>query len=481
MKSSAQRLFFKQLRLGLQGQTFFGTFLLYALGIIVLTPIGFLISQKCDPQTVKIVIPLLVSLFVIGEYTYYLLSASRKKLDGFKNDRHSPRFGDSPNVRLQDQVNHLNGILGRLVRFYRLNVYGDLVLSERAATLMGHMAFLLTINFMFYAAAWTLFWNGIFSHNLLGLSGYTILALFGGMIFASAMVVQEITFMTARTSTSWSQRLGSLTIRLIIVFGVSFIISQPIELLVFKKQIEHRIQEEDIRKIAAKLTEDYPLDWRLGTEPNLLKERAERTHKELSRIQEEQVNLRREMKNTQAVLASAKRRFANAKNRQARRHAAKHIQFYEAKLSRIQTYLNQTQEKFPVMLKEAEALDKQQNRATEMANWQELVAEVQKANAKAKFDKEGVDSPEKYDLFRQLRVLYDLKAGNPPRWPYMSQVQIEQISEKVGLDILPYRVDTTLLNGVYWVVIGITMVMPLLVLSVKTLLPQELKDYYNRT
>lgn len=100
----------------------------------------------------------------------------------------------------------------------------------------------------------------------------------------------------------------------------------------------------------------------------------------------------------------------------------------------------------------------------------------------------------KYDVFEQLRVLEDLRAGRPPLWQGASTEMKNQLAEEYGLvDPQPCRPRTpcdsltwerhlarTHTYLVSWIVVFfIALIPPALVMAMKLLMSQDLKDYYS--
>ena len=93
-----------------------------------------------------------------------------------------------------------------------------------------------------------------------------------------------------------------------------------------------------------------------------------------------------------------------------------------------------------------------------------------------------------YDFFRQLRVLEDLKSGEPPRWPDVAPEARDQLTQEYSLEAASQLGDearrrraaeTVQFRRTYYVVYFVAMVIPLLILAFKLLMAAELKSYYN--
>lgn len=110
-----------------------------------------------------------------------------------------------------------------------------------------------------------------------------------------------------------------------------------------------------------------------------------------------------------------------------------------------------------------------------------------------------------YHFFRQLRVLEDLRKGNPPLWEGISTGEVRALAAQHGLeDVQPcpphtatlrpggtaaapcderqwqrHRQETRMYFVSWLVVYGVAMVIPALVIAMKFLMPPELKIYYS--
>lgn len=110
-----------------------------------------------------------------------------------------------------------------------------------------------------------------------------------------------------------------------------------------------------------------------------------------------------------------------------------------------------------------------------------------------------------YHFFRQLRVLKDLRVGNPPLWEGVSTGEAQRLAEQYGLEDVRPCPESTARRGTqatdpcderhwqrhlqetamyFWswlVVYGVAFVIPMLVIAMKLLMPPELKAYYSAT
>jgi hypothetical protein len=271
-----KKQFVNAIKLGLQGRSFPSIALLYVSGAVVLTPLSVWVIHAAGQKAFAYLMPLSVMLVILAEYLYFALrrhhenaeeeraqeskgvsidleqsKETHKQVLSSESDKEISfvkavdRFVTSTPAALKYR-SHLNGVLGNLAKYYRLDVYGDSLLSKRAASEISFVALLLTINFLFYFFAWTSVWSLILFGKL-SLSWHTIVAALGGLIFACLMLTYERQLLTADTSGRWSQRVLPITLRVLLILTSTLIISQPVELLVFSGPINSRIHEESVR------------------------------------------------------------------------------------------------------------------------------------------------------------------------------------------------------------------------------------------
>lgn len=93
-----------------------------------------------------------------------------------------------------------------------------------------------------------------------------------------------------------------------------------------------------------------------------------------------------------------------------------------------------------------------------------------------------------YDFMEQLRVMNDLKAGRPPRWPAMGPDATDRLKQ-FGLARAYYESplwlagaerDSVQFQLTWWVVFGGALFIPLIILFYKLNLPPALQNYFER-
>jgi hypothetical protein len=85
----------------------------------------------------------------------------------------------------------------------------------------------------------------------------------------------------------------------------------------------------------------------------------------------------------------------------------------------------------------------------------------------------------RYHFFRQLRVLDDLRSGNPPRWEGVPAAVAGALERQFGLGWERHPHETRLYFWSWLCVYAVSFVIPLLVIAMKFLMVPELKLYYS--
>jgi hypothetical protein len=444
---------------------------------------------------------------------------------------------------------------------------------------MRAAALLLLLNFLFDLGAWSLLLNAVLHSQIRALDGWTVLALCGGWLFATVILIYERQFFVADPSSRWSK---ALWIRLAVIVLAALITAQPVELMFFRGPIDRRVHEEGVRQEAVSLRQKLAkvqqerenhqkeiaeMRTRLareleGDEEKRTREKLEgatqardRSRVELDSAQVHVDALARRLEVQRAVLAAYERApgHTSAEIEQARERVerARHeLGVGRARARELKAELDGEE----LVVKSAgdehrsswEALKQRRDRlvgasqtATRQADadrqrlqsWlAQLVKlapdarqpffEAQSSTTTPSADALGMAAwsalPSEpfqyrfpvYDFFEQLRVLSDLRDGRPPLWRGASPGMVDQLKAEYGLDDAQRCVDegrerrglhpegqhtppcdpiawerhiaqTHLFFFAWLVIYGIALVLPSLVIAMKLLLPQALKDYYT--
>ena len=103
----------------------------------------------------------------------------------------------TPNIQILLESPRHSGVLFALARFFRLDVYGDWLMTPRASMDLGFGAFMLTIVCLFETASWTAVFNLVLHTGMMTISGLTLVAAGIGIVFALAVFVLERQIFTA--------------------------------------------------------------------------------------------------------------------------------------------------------------------------------------------------------------------------------------------------------------------------------------------
>lgn len=427
--------------------------------------------------------------------------------------RATPRLALAP-ARGQE----LTGILGELAKFYLLDVNGTSLLTRRAAMEIKLIAVMLTINFFFDLAVWTLLWNMVFYAGQLTIGFFTIVALFCGFLFAAIIFVYERQFMTADTYHRWRKVWWPISIRLCVIAMAAAITTQPFEVMVFSGPIQRRVHDESVRveahsrlrsleeaqaktkgTIGQKGTADYQ---------NLedTQKKQEQVHDQTLQLRADAQAARSDLQRAEAAIRSAQSALSRARTPAQAAAASRRLGAARSRYEQYQSAVSEAESKAKVSEDDEKQWEQRSEKArTVIGNKEELAEKdvkrlrdwiTQIRNAKpGQFVIENSTESSKwqfqdqdYDFFQRLGVINDLYYGRPPRWldinseDRLKLSQLYTLSDATENDSLArdrQATDAHTFVWSYWAVIGIAAVIPLLLLALKGLLPIDLKLYYS--
>jgi Domain of unknown function (DUF4407) len=427
--------------------------------------------------------------------------------------RSAPRLALAP-ARGQE----LTGVLGELAKFYLLDVNGTSLLTRRAAMEMKLIAVMLTINFFFDLAVWTLLWNMVFYAGKLTIGLFSVVALFCGFLFAAIIFVYERQFMTADTYRRWRKVWWPVSIRLCVIALAAAITTQPFEVMVFSGPIQRRIHDESVRveahsrlraleeaqaktkgAIGQKGTADYQnMEDAQG--------KQDQAHEQTNQYRAEAQAARADAQRAEAAIRSAQASAARAQTSGQAIAAGRRLAAARSRYEQAQAAVSAAESKAKVSAEDEEHWGEQADKARTVIGGKEGLAEkdvkrlrdwiTQIRNAlPGQFVVENTSEPTKwqfqdqdYDFFQRLGVINDLYYGRPPRWLDINTDDRLKLSELYTLsdadDSDPLVIERRAADAhtfiwSYWAVIGIAAVIPLLLLALKGLLPIDLKLYYS--
>lgn len=141
------------------------------------------------------------------------------------------------------------GTLFWLAHTLGMDVYGTTTLSYAARTEMIAAALVLAIIFFFDAGAWCLLFYFILNSGSLSFHPGMLLLSLAGFLPALSLLLYERSFMTADTKTyGWRRLLLPTILRVCVIFAAAWMTAQPVELMAFQRRIERRVMDELIRK-----------------------------------------------------------------------------------------------------------------------------------------------------------------------------------------------------------------------------------------
>jgi hypothetical protein len=430
-----------------------------------------------------------------------------------QEERRAPRFALAP-ARGQE----LNGFLGAMAKIYLLNVNGSSLLTTRAAMEMKLIAVMLTINFLFDLAVWTALWNMVFHTGMLTFGLLSLPAFFCGLLFAAIIFVYERQFMTADTYHRISKVLFPVTIRLSIIVIAAAVTTQPFEVMVFRGPVERRIHEESVRGEALsrlRALEEAALKTQgaigltgtiAGKSLEDAKAELRNTREQTSKFTAQAQTARAEQQTAESAMRSASQQLARALTAgQAaaahRRYAAAQARAEQARITaeNFESQAKTSKENEKPRTDDVKAAEgaigaKEQLAENDVKRLRDWVTQIRNAKVRQKVIENRAESPkweyedQDYDFFQRLSVINDLYFGRPARWLDINPQDREKLSQAYGLteadpnDPLNrdrIAADARTFRWSYWAVIGVSAIIPFLLLALKGLFPIDLKRYYS--
>ena len=123
--------------------------------------------------------------------------------------------------------------------------YGDIGLSPAAQKHLTTAAFLLAALWFIDLLAWFGLWNLLLTGSLRAMEPLTGVAAALGLLFATAILHYESSFLTADLRRSTHPRI-SIAIRIFLIVFTAFATSLPVEMYLLEDQIETRLHQEEV-------------------------------------------------------------------------------------------------------------------------------------------------------------------------------------------------------------------------------------------
>jgi predicted nucleic acid-binding Zn-ribbon protein len=377
---------------------------------------------------------------------------------------------------------------------------------------------MLTINFLFDLAVWTMLWNMIFYAGKLTIGLWSPVAFFCGLLFAAIIFVYERQFMTADLHGQGIKILFPVFLRLCVVLVAAAVTTQPFEVLVFNGPIQRRAHEESVRREALRqLRSLQDMQTRLKrenldttVEGNNLKKHEKTLNdakEELKQHQTDAAVAQGEIETADSRIRAARQQLANARTRGVAAGASRRLSAAQTMRSRAEGDLKEANAAIQISEQTVTNLGKDVGSAfgtlvgkqkeieaaeTRLRDWIKQVARtepgeevIENTTQTPKLTFKDMD----YDFFQRLSVINDLYTGRPPRWFDTSAQDRARIAELFAFSDADESDPITQQRRAdearafvwcYWAVISIAAVIPLLLLALKALLPIDLKRYYSR-
>lgn len=413
-----------------------------------------------------------------------------------------------------------------LARRLGLDAWGDHLLTRRARAEMDAAAWVLLVVVLFEFLAWTLLFNAIVTGDVDRVTWSSIVAPLAAALFAGGVFLYERSFLTSDPSTPRWRKARGILLRLFVIVASALATSQPIEVLVFDREIDTRLKEAKVLDVAARLmaeraalataeatgpmtapsgssasdaTEarlalpDELVSWAAATleaearytEAKSLAERAEDSLVKL-RSKVDGAENDEERRNLQVQLTDVETSARLRRDAAKAAHRAWKAAEVQAQAAR-DTYrdVRRADEDAAIQRMEAEAAHREAVAADLRAD-DDLVALLLGAEPGRPVTSEGqLIDPYAVGFVARLQVLGGLIAGRPVRCPAAPAVCTEaatrfRIADPASTDSLTAAASTAALYRYIWgVTLGVSLVVPLITLAFKVILAQELAVYYN--
>ena len=383
---------------------------------------------------------------------------------------------------------------------------------------MKLIAVMLTINLSFDLFVWISLWNMVLEQGKLTIGRWTIFAFFCGALFAAIIFVYERQFMTADTHHRLRKVILPITIRVAVIAIAGAVTTQPFEVMFFDGPVQRRIHEESVRTEALsrlRSLEDAALKAQgaiglKGTIAGQSLDEAKQAHDkakeqtntfasqaQTARLEQQRAEGAAKAAAVQAARARTAAQRAAAFRRQGLASQRAEQMRLEAESFEAKTKTSKDNEKEleqKVEGAEEKIGAKEQLAEKDVKRLRDWITQIQNSKAGAAVSENTSESPkweyedQDYDFFQRLGVISDLYHGRPARWLNMGPDDRAKLSEAYGLTEIKaddqlaqsrIEADARTFRFSYWAVIGLAAIIPLLLLALKLLYPEDLKRYYS--
>lgn len=375
--------------------------------------------------------------------------------------------------------------LDRLARWLDLDVFGDSLLSRRARGDMRIQAVLLAIVFVFDLSVWSLIGNLLFGAGL-ELGWYTLPAVLLGLLTAMVVFAWERSFAIFDSRSGWTLWRGAgLLLRLGLIVAAAFATAKPFELIVFWTPIRQRVYDEWVRQevvvrqvaigalnrdIEALRTRRSSIPASVeGSDANVIAATAE---------------LKQQVRLLDGRIVALYRKVGEAEEdpEGGKARAASLLREIESLEKRRDSLLKQIAD---YVFKRVEQTRKEQHQLFEqidgqITSKQRELRGIEDGLAQIQSQKNLVSGATSLpDVFRQLRIVEDLVAGAPPRWPQTDPATLRSLKARYSLEDAPVP-ETGTYEILHRLALIVGLTIPLMTLAFKFLMSSpDLTQYYS--
>lgn len=389
--------------------------------------------------------------------------------------------------------------LDRLARFLDLDVFGESLLSRRARADMRIQAVLLVIVFVFDLGVWTLMANLLFGAGAFAAGWHTLPAVLFGLATASVVFAWERSFAifdTRRGAKGQVWRWSGFVARVGLIGLAAWATAKPFELMVFRKPISERLDDEAVRQQAVlnylriknlerEVNEVQKRRANLAAEAQQVLEGADASiAKAIAALELELRSVNRQIQHLSEDIATAE---AEERTPQAtvwrgrlqalegrRQTLMKQIADYQAKPGET---LIAERRRIAAQLDQEIAAKREAIRATDEGFAR--MRSQKRATQRAQVGAAGQTAPPEAGIFQQLRIVHDLVEGVAPQWPDGNATVIQEAKKRYAIEDYA-AAETHAYQVMSWIALTVGVAIPLMVLLFKFVMSSEdLAQYYS--
>lgn len=426
-------------------------------------------------------------------------------------------------VPLQFAINPDNDILWRLVKLFRLDVWGSSLLWGPAQDEIRVSALMLAGVGIFETLAWTTLFNTIGHRGEWIINAWTMVAFVFGLCMATIICAFDRGILVTDFSVGRQKKQAGAALRLVFIFCSALITAQALELFLFKDQIAHRLYEETIVAEAVMLNKEIndketlskytPETQTMRVSESLEVGHLEDINQNLERAKKELIDKKDERKNllttAQNILWEIQKLDkANSTDPDIQKKLANAQQRYNWAMTQhkeVEKQIEKEQERIKLLeQKRSEAreqaikhrdgihdlLDQERiNAQREVRDMVEWIMRLSRSDYRTPPENPWTGTPLKIreaGFVDRVIVLQDILNARPPRWPPSQEETQQQVVERFpGIATvretasLRAKQEAGTRTFIYWTVHLFALFIPLIAFAYKLLMPKELAIYYS--